>query len=83
MLQQFRYDVKEYGLSFKENYLNTDWGETRKDRLDEIREKYVALYEVANSRNNYQAVQDAEEIIVRSFDDAEQLYILYNIDLSE
>jgi len=83
MLQQFRYDVKEYELSFKENYLNTDWGETRKDRLDDIREKYVALYEVANSRNNYQAVQDAEEIIVRSFDDAEQLYILYNIDLSE
>ena len=83
MLQQFRYDVKEYGLSFKENYLNTDWGETRKDRLDDIREKYVALYEVANSRNNYQAVQDAEEIIVNSFDDAERLYILYNIDLSE
>lgn len=83
MLQQFRYDVKEYELSFKENYLNTDWGETRKDRLDDIREKYVALYEVANSRGNYQAVQDAEEIIVRSFDDAEQFYILYNIDLSE
>ena len=83
MLQQFRYDVKEYELSFKENYLNTDWGETRKDKLDDIREKYIALYEVANSRNNYKAVEDATSIIVRNFDDAEQLYILYNIDLSE
>ena len=83
MLQQFRYDVKEYELSFKENYLNTDWGETRKDKLDDIREKYIALYEVANSRNNYKALEDATSIIVRNFDDAEQLYILYNIDLSE
>ena len=83
MLQQFRYDVKEYQLSFKENYLNTDWGETRKDKLNDIREKYIALYEVANSRNNYKAVEDAEKIIVTNFDDAEQLYILYNIDLSE
>lgn len=83
MLQQFRYDIKEYELSFNENYLNTDWGETRKDKLDEIKEKYVALYEVALSRGNYNAIEQATNMIQRSFDDAEELYILYGVDLSE
>ena len=83
MLQQFRYDIKEYELSFGENYLTTDWGEARKDKLNDIKEKYIALYEVALSRGNYKAVEDATKMIQRTFDDAEELYILYGIDLSE
>jgi len=83
MVQQFRYQVKEFELSFKENYTNTDWGETRKAKLSEIREQYLALNSVASSRGNFKAMEEAEKIIVRTFDDAEQYYILYNLDLTK
>ena len=83
MVQQFRYQVKEFELSFKENYTNTDWGETRKAKLSEIREQYLALNAVASSRGNFKAMEDAQKIIARTFDDAEEYYILYNLDLTK